>query len=854
MLKKITKIILFAILITGGVATQKIIAENIKNGTNIALGKTYTISVPPTTKWYSYLNQANKPLPRTNSALTDGIICKSLSYWVSSDALNFIGIAPIDVVIDLGKVYPISEVSSHHSARPNAGIVLPKKETYWVSLDGDRFIKVAEYLNTQDPTLATAENKKDFYTGIKTFSSGPIKTKGRYVLVRTYGIPGNPAQPGLVFANYIGHDEITVKAGDFPIKSVILNDKDTISLNKPVDESLTGYPFNHRAWGKLFTQTPLRFLLVPNSFNGSKTYEMSVGGVYAPCWSEIDNSIKKPKNITFKCSFPDTVEVIEWNNFLPLKTAKGKDAKGQNITTYSYSIKYPKYTRRPFFVIKPKPTVPSKDIGTLSFSWSYEQDGKTFTATPENYTIVLGKKLFAPQPKRFKTGFWVSGGNTKSLTNKKATALQLFEFYKTLGFNWIDGGHSDEGVYEAAQIAGLDSSFEKGLDPNALMPGRFKKTFKQLVQKNSPFIYADAKKNKRYGICPTKFVSGKYDAQMIAMAKNDLKSTHDIYANWEPYMFLKKGCVCNECKQAFQQRYKLSDAETDKLWPAVTTDWKNKQHNEFFSEQLGKVMLNCQRYVETAAREIKLDYTPSFIPSMHPNFFNPHHKWTKVHNPKDYMYGLNAIILWSYLNSNNPFSAPHNGMIGNNLAFLPSWDNALNARKKWGRKDKTGHYLPKLYFLQTEYYFGSNIVSPKDYYFTSVLVFIHGFDGYGTWGQFYKQEARYLKQHVKTNTLISTFEDIVLDGKIINDFKVTQLQPKNMTKTVLYSRGFKYKNRYFIAIGNDHLDAVEINITSSLQGNKLFDKLNRKTFSGKISKGIKLTLPSKSWKFLELIK
>jgi hypothetical protein len=853
MFKQLTKIMIVTILIASSVVVPKLIAENPQSGKNIALGKTYTISVPPTTKWYSYLNKANKLLPRTNSVLTDGIVCKHPSYWVSSDALNFLGVAPIDVIIDLGKVYPISAISSNHSARPNAGIVLPKKETYWVSLDGDRFIKIAEYLNTQDPALATAENKKDFYTGIKIFSSGPIKTKGRYVLVRTYGIPGNPAQPGLVFANYIGHDEITVKAGDFPIKSVILNDKNTISLNKPVDESLTGYPFNHRAWGKLFAQTPLRFLLVPNSFNGSKTYEMSVGGVYVPCWTEIDNSIKKPRNITFKCSFPDTVEVISHNTLLPLKQATGKTENGQNITTYTYTIAYPKYLRRPFFFVKPKPTVPSKNIGTITFSWSYQQDGKTYSSIPENYTIVLNKKLSAPQPKRFKTGFW-AGSPLKAISTKYTTSKQLFSFYKSLGFNWVDGGHSDIDVYKATKELKLSSNFEKGLNPNALMPGKFQKPFKQLVQKESPFIYADPKKNKRYGICPTKFVSGKYDAQMIAMAKNDLKSTHDIYVNWEPYMFLKKGCVCNECKQAFQQRYKLSDSESDKLWPAVTTDWKSKQHNEFFSEQLGRIMLNCQRYVETAARELKLNYTPSFIPSMHPNFFNPHHKWTKVHNPKDYMHGLNGIILWSYLNSNNPFSAPHTGMIGNNLAFLPSWNNALNTRIKWGRKDKTGHYLPKLYFLQTEYYFGSNIVSPKDYYFTSVLVFIHGLDGYGTWGQFYKQEARYLKQHVKTNTLISKFENIVLDGKIINDFKVTQQQPKNMTKTVLYSRGFKYKNRYFVAIGNDHLDAVEININSSLQGNKLFDKLNSKTFSGKISKGIKLTLPGKSWKFLELIK
>ncbi len=853
MFKQLTKTIMVAILIVSSLTSQRLLAADSKSNSNLALGKTYTISVPPTTKWYSYLKRAKQPFPNAATVLTDGVNCKSTSFWVSNKALNFTGVSPVDVVIDLGKVQPIAEITSNHSARPNAGIVLPKTEQYFVSADGDKFVKIAEYTNTEDPALATAENKKDFFTGIKTFSSGPVKTKGRYVLIRTYGIAGNPAQPGLVFANYLGHDEITVKAGKFPLSSVKVDYNQAISLNKPIDETLTGYPYNSRPWSKLFAQTPLRFMLVPNSFNGSKTYQMSVGGVYAPCWSEIDNSIKKPKNITFNCSFPDTVTVIEVNNFLPLKKSKGKDAQGRNITTYSYSIKYPKYTRRPFFVIKPKPTTPAKDIGTMSFSWNYQQDGKTYTSTPENYTLVLGERLYAPQPKRFKTGFWFSGGNAKAFTDKKSTALELFNFYKSLGFNWIDGGHSDKGVYAAAKIAGLYSSFEKGLDPNTLMPGQFDKTFKKLIEQEAPFIYAlQSKRKKRYGICPTKFLSGKFDAAMIKMAKTKLQQTHDIYDNWEPYMFLKHGCVCDDCKHAFQQRYKLSATKVDKLWPAVVTDWNDQQHNQFFSEQMGKVMLNCQKYVETAARQLKLGYIPNFIPSMHPNFFNPHHKWHKVHNPKDYLHGINAIILWSYLNGNNPFSAPSDNMIGNNLAFLPSWDNALNARKKWGRKDKTGHYLPKLYFLQTEYYFAENFVSPKDYYFTSVMVFIHGFDGYGTWGQFFKQEARYLKQNVKANTLISKFENIVLDGKIANNFTVIQL--KATTQKVLYSRGFKYQNRYFVAIGNDHLQPIAVKITSKLPGSKLIDELNSKTYSGNISSGITLTLPGKSWSFMELKK
>ena len=145
-------------------------------------------------------------------------------------------------------------------------------------------------------------------------------------------------------------------------------------------------------------------------------------------------------------------------------------------------------------------------------------------------------------------------------------------------------------------------------------------------------------------------------------------------------------------------------------------------------------------------------------------------------------------------------------------------------------------------------------MAPKDYYFTSVLVFIHGFDGYGTWGEFLKQEARYLKQHVKANTLISIFENVVLDGKVTNDFKVELWQPSKIAEKVLYSRGFKYKNRYFVAVGNDHLNPITIKVTSHLPGSKLRDKINNITYKGNISRGIDVTLPGKSWRFLELRK
>jgi hypothetical protein len=93
MQKKIIKPMM-AVLLIASVVIPNLMTAATKNNPNLALGKPYTISVPPSTKWYSYLKKAKQPLPDANTILTDGIICKSPSFWVSNKALNFTGVSP----------------------------------------------------------------------------------------------------------------------------------------------------------------------------------------------------------------------------------------------------------------------------------------------------------------------------------------------------------------------------------------------------------------------------------------------------------------------------------------------------------------------------------------------------------------------------------------------------------------------------------------------------------------------------------------------------------------------------------------------------------------------------------------
>jgi hypothetical protein len=277
----------------------------------------------------------------------------------------------------------------------------------------------------------------------------------------------------------------------------------------------------------------------------------------------------------------------------------------------------------------------------------------------------------------------------------------------------------------------------------------------------------------------------------------------------------------------------------------------SEQHNEFFSWQLSEMMSKTQECINIAAKEMKLPYQPSFIPSMSPAYVNPSTDWYKVQQPKFVMGKLNKLILFRYINGINPFAFPKDTLNGINLAFLPSFNNALSAREKYGRKDASGRYLPKLYFVQTQHYFGKKLVLPKDYYFTSVLVFLMGFDGCGTWQETHEQEARYLKEHVRAHAFISKYEDAVLDGQVLPGFSIRQTPKAVSSRQMLFCRAFAHEGKVYIAVGNDSLDKVTAVISSSGRSeDSLYDPSEDRKYGGNLAKGISVDIPGKTWVML----
>ena len=208
---------------------------------NLALGRPYTLSVPPTETWHSLLSSRGLAWPDIGTALTDGEHASGGSFWTSSEALNFTGMGHVDIRLDLGSVQPIGEVVAHHMARPVSGIRLHERDEFFVSDDGETWEKIGEHRSRSDPP--DPDDAALLSAGRFPFSTGEIEASGRYVLIRSHTFaPGR-----LRLRRYVGVDEIEVRRGRHPIEE---SPQPRRPLPDPTAElRIAGYDIGTRDWG-----------------------------------------------------------------------------------------------------------------------------------------------------------------------------------------------------------------------------------------------------------------------------------------------------------------------------------------------------------------------------------------------------------------------------------------------------------------------------------------------------------------------------------------------------------------------------------------------------------------------------
>ncbi len=824
-------------------------APGITAGNNIALGKKYTMSSLPTKTWEKSL----KAVPDYSKILTDGVIEKgeSGSFWISDKCANFNGAMNADIVIDLEKESPVSAIKTRHGARPNAGAFFPKREEYFVSDDGVTFYKVGEFKNTFDDYSIKdeLEIKKKFAAGVREYGISGLKAKGRYVMVRTYG-----SGIGKSFPNYVGYDEIFVIEGNFRLSEAARDESSAVRLKQlDIPADVLGYRLNPPDLQKMVQQQPMYMALAPTQFLGDNEFHLSVEGVYTLVFSPLISGGKTIADINFECELPAAIELFGYHNESKLLSTTAVTKNGKAYLKYSFVI--PKltdfaksYIDQLYLVIGSKNAAPGK-AGDAYYQYSYTVDGKKHERS-DSFAIIIDPQISSLVPKRFITGFWLPY-QARYMSNPEAID-RIISFYHSLGFNCQNGGQRASESFKICQRNGMTVYGGSGFD-NGIMLGEDK------IPADEQFKYHPDKERKNViGACPTLiYTSPKYADLLKQKFVKTLAESNHIYSNWEPYMFMKQGCVCDRCRKEFQQFGKLSDEEMAKVWPACVINEENELHNRFSSYQYASIINLAQK----TARDV--NGKADFLIAYEPSFVNQGNPWSKYHAHGDFYKDIDMTIMWSYPNTISLSAIDMKSIPGDSLAQLPQdFADAKAIADKSGRREGNTVY-PKIFFMGTEYMF-NNLVVPKDYYFMSLLCFFSGLDGYGTWCTHFKCDSRYAALNAKANTIISDLENIVLDGKKTDNAKVTIVSPvpdkiSDKLVTLAIVRAFEYHGRAMVAVGNDYVYGiyVKLSVSGLPEGQyRLYDAVSKNVYQQNsqngysaqaLSDGILIPVKGKEW-------
>jgi hypothetical protein len=825
-------------------------------GENMAIGKPYTMSSLIADQWAASF----ATLPDYGRLLTDGVKESGPSFWVSPRCVNFTGASYVDIRIDLGSVQPVGGVNTRHGARPGAGIALPRLEEYFVSDDGRQFYKVGQHANTRDDysLISNDEMVSKFFSGVAGFSSGPIRARGRYLLVRTYG------SGKLGFPTYVGYDEIEVIRGRFSIDDVPApTGAATATQPEEIPAALAGYRIRRHDWRRIASEQPMFLALAPMQYLGDDEYYLSAGGVYVLTFSPTRFTRDTVTDVKFECQLPDPVEVISYNTYNQLTRSAPVDLNGRRYVSYSFSLKddfADAYTRFPYLVVRAKGKAPGL-LGDALYRYSYSAGGKQYERSRQ-FHLVLTPKIEGAAPHRYLSTFWLPY-QTAQLDKSADTIEQLFAFYQSLGFNGINGGANSPGIYSAAKKRGMTVWGETGIGNGMMLKGV------QIPAADRFQYHPDKSRPNVAALCPTlMYRSEKYRDILKSMIEARLASIDQAYSNWEPYMFQKQGCVCDRCKREFAAFTGLSAAEVDVLWPGVVIDTASGLHNRFSSFQFANIIRTLQELTRQAGAGLRRAEPANFIIAFEPSYITPGHLWSRVHDPAEFYRDVGWLCMWSYPNTVDVFGADIEQLAGNTLTELKPAIEHLHAQVRNVNRFDATTPLPRALFMTGEC-FGKYDVLPRDHYFSSLLSFFGGLSGSGTWTTHFMLDARSMTLRSRANGIMSAFEDVVTGGSQLSGIKATHMSPatasiKGKPITTLAAYGWQRGTTRVVAVGNDYPRRVYVKVSvaglpageyrlADYTGRKVYRKEGGAGYTAReLAAGVSVVIEAKEWAVLDI--
>ena len=408
---------------------------------------------------------------------------------------------------------------------------------------------------------------------------------------------------------------------------------------------------------------------------------------------------------------------------------------------------------------------------TFSGATAWVEDKNKRVSNIEKFSLKVIPSFKAVRPKEYLMGMHLGGIYLNHSGKNLDISAKLF---KAAGVSWIISGHQP--AFPAWRRAGV-----KVITPELFfIANGYKIGMPDKRPAGDKFRYiGDAnKKMLEDGTCPSAVYEKRpyFMNSTVPYIRESLKGADGLWANWEPYMFAGRGCVCDTCCRKFAKFVGVSEEEMKKEWPAnVGVGRKYRQQAvRFRSLEHAKLMRTVNEAVTAATGGSK---SLGFVPGVQVDNMSStwrEHKFDAENHPYDYAKSFKWIDPWGPYSHWEAAVTPY---IYSKIFSLRIFTKAREVRLAVN-KDYPLPNRPKLLAFPHGLQAASRVTYPETLKLDLLTFFFNGWEG-STIYYFPKgYDARYWKVFADVSTIAAAYEDHVFKGKRVDEKVVlTPIQP-----------------------------------------------------------------------------
>ena len=470
------------------------------------------------------------------------------------------------------------------------------------------------------------------------------------------------------------------------------------------------------------------------------------------------------KGMTFEVTLPPGIAYVD-ANFADKASVK-TEVKPDGSSVTSFAARQGLWTPAVFYGGSPlglvvKATGPVGTCGKGRLCLRHCKGDSCFESVADDITFLIVKPFEGQKPKRYCNGV-MTGRYFDELTDKAVEDLS--RMVASAGVTWLVARGTQE-RYDMWHKLGI-----RYVTPSAWCFNNGFQIGYGKIPESDRYVAVGVDPNDRHAnifkgaSCPVAVYSGSdfFRTNTTPFITKFLKGSDGCWSNWEPYMFNRKGCMCQRCCRAFADYLGKPYDEIAAKWPACVM--KGGEYFEtvlkFRSREHAKVVKTLDRVVrEATGGESSLGFIPAIAWIEMASWWRPRNYAAEV-QAIDYAGALRWMNPWGpYVawESNHPY-------VYTKRKPLCHFFAAQDVRKTVN-SDYPAGARPKLMALPQGYQCGHWLSQPEH---IAMALDSYFFNGWESTVEYYfprGYDARYWNAFARATDRAARYESFVLDGK-----------------------------------------------------------------------------------------